>query len=227
MKLSEANPLVARTFAIFLLATCEAPVKPNRERIIKLLLDAKTRDLNNLKFQTAHIFYLYALTSQPYNINSLLNYSLINYFIFNNTIIGEKLFRRCLIQEPFNETLISLWEYINILYPIKIKLLYYPLSRIENNHNNIKKSINNKIFEENKQWVTWIKMKDIMKYEEIDVWFNPITNVKQIEQPNFPNEWKLRKARSLMKEKMKNIVIFYDPLTQTHFQYHELTDTYE
>lgn len=39
--LSEANPLVTRAFGLFVLATCEAPVGPNRARALKLMADAK------------------------------------------------------------------------------------------------------------------------------------------------------------------------------------------
>ena len=57
--LSEANPLVTRAFAFYMVGTCEAPIALNRERANTLLNDAKKKDDAHSKFQIAYYIYRY------------------------------------------------------------------------------------------------------------------------------------------------------------------------
>ena len=60
--LSEANPLVTRAFAFYMLGTCESPIALNRERANTLFDDAKRKDETHAKFQIAYYIYRYVFS---------------------------------------------------------------------------------------------------------------------------------------------------------------------
>ena len=79
----------------------ENPVVPNRQRCIQLFIDAKTKDMSNSKFATAYLFFKLAYILHPTHIPTLINISIVEYFIYNNIKLGEFLSLNEMIQECF------------------------------------------------------------------------------------------------------------------------------
>jgi hypothetical protein len=66
--LSEANPLVTRAYAFYMIGTCEAPIALNRERASTLFKDAARKDETNSRFDIAYYIYRYAVNIRTKNL---------------------------------------------------------------------------------------------------------------------------------------------------------------
>jgi hypothetical protein len=80
--LSEANPLVTRAYAFFMLSTAEAPIKLNRERVNILLTDASIKDPTNIKFAVAYFLYQFGAIAHPKDYRALINLAVVQVFIY-------------------------------------------------------------------------------------------------------------------------------------------------
>ena len=88
-------------------------------------------------------------------------------------------------------------------------------------NNTIKKDENNGA----PKFTDWAQLSQALK-TNYSIWYNPADGNQQIEEPNFLVEFEIRKRRSNYQESNGSLDLFYDPLTNSHFQYHPLTDTY-
>ena len=72
-----------------------------------------------------------------------------------------------------------------------------------------------------------------MEHDEFEVskivgpyWYNPATGEESVEEPDWPEQWSLRRNRSQWNKFEGGLHHYFDPLTSEYFVYHELSDTY-
>jgi len=231
--LSEANPLVTRAYAFFLMATCEPPIALNRERAQILLGDADRRDPEIAKFQLAYSMYQFAVLRQPYNPKTLINLALVQCVLYNKNFTGEKLLRRALAIAPFEGRVMEIWKFLKDRFPER-HIMYNPLSRIHKltkGGNNKKRIVHGRQAFDNNQWAGWCFIEDdiyqVSKiHKGLSYWYNPADGSECTEMPKFEEQWIIRKQRSYFQVEEYGLEQYYDPLTSDYFQYHPLTDTY-
>eukprot|EP01038_Epipyxis_sp_PR26KG_P005939 gene5939-8187_t len=235
VELSEANPLVTRSYAFFMLGTIESPMILNRERAQVLLSDAKRRDESMTSFETAYQIFRFGLLKQPNDTRALLNLALIQTLLYDENYNAEKLLRRALAIAPFDERVVEVWKYLKERFPER-QLMYNPMSRVSiiNSHKgNKKRVIHGRPVIEDSLWAGWVYcdmdefgVSKIFKKGEA-YWYNPADGTEQVNAPNFKEQWDVRRNRSQFMEEKHGLEHYYDPLTATHFQYHLLTDSYQ
>ena len=281
LELSGSSPLVCRAYAIHLISTCKAPIAVSRERALKQLTNSLRIDEHMQKFETALTLYEYACIRHPTDYRALLNLALVDILVYKNVHRGEKLLRRAIAANPFQERVLEIWTYLKDSFPDR-NLLHYPQSRIELITNKSvelggkRRELHGWIVTESPNWAGWCycseqdnphlnplkripqkgkaKVKTLENKQKKDdksaavnpkdgkftdwaqlsqalktnysIWYNPATGAQQTEEPSFAVEFEIRKRRSLYKESSSSFELYFDPLTNYHFQYHPLTDTY-
>jgi hypothetical protein len=233
LQLAENNALVTRTYAVYLICTCEAPRQVTRERAESMLKEAFRRDVAGARFQTSHDIFQFACLREPRNVQALLNLAVIECLVFQNMAKSEKLFRRALAIDPFNERVVELWFFLKDRFG-EIKNLFKPKSymdAISYKKGGKKKMIHGRPVYEDPIWAGWVFVEEDIyfmskKIFDTSYWYNPADHSEQEEMPNFKEEWKLRKKRSKFIELSNNLELYYDELTSSHFQYHPLTMTF-
>jgi tetratricopeptide (TPR) repeat protein len=236
MSLSDTNPLVLRSYAIFKICFLEAPVQPNYERALVLLKDAKVRDPQALQFMTAYeIVFKYGCYRNPNNCMSYLNLGLAAYYVLGDMKTAEKCCRRAVAMNPFDERVLFNWKMLRDKFPDKL-LAIQPRSRIEQNNTSVtnkKRIIDGKQYDENPAWAGWlffevppVENEDFIQQEE-SYWFNPATGEQRLKTPDWASEWYVRATRSRWDGSRDGLEHYFDPLTSSYFQYHALTDSYQ
>lgn len=233
VELSEANPLVTRAYAFYLMATCEAPIGLNRDRAQILLGDAQRRDPEIAKFQFAYSLYQFACLRQPNNPKTLVNLALVQCILYTKNFTGEKLLRRALALAPFEERVMEIWKFLKDRFPER-HIMYNPMSRIHKMQiaaNGKKRTIHGRQVVESNQWSGWCYVEDdiyqVSKiHKGIPYWYNPADGSETSDMPNFMEQWEIRKTRSFFQVEEYGLEQYYDPLTSDYFQYHPLTNTY-
>lgn len=237
VELSEANPLVTRAYAFYMIGTCEPPVKLNRDRFMILLRDAERKDPSHEKFTLAYYLFQFSCVKHPSDIRALINLALVQCLLFStNTLLvqnAEKLMRRALALSPFDERVLEIWNVLRDRFPER-QLLYSSPSRIHKVK--VAKDAKTRIVHgrpvvENPDWAGWVYVvKDPMnisrKYKNESYWYNPADGTEQPYPPEFRDEWVVRKNRSLLNEEEHGLQQYFDPLTSEYFQYHPLTDSF-
>ena len=61
---------------------------------------------------------------------------------------------------------------------------------------------------------------------DYSIWYNPADGTKQAQKPNFKTQFEIRKKRSLFEKSKGGLENYFDPLTNSHFQYHPISDSY-
>ena len=237
VELSEANPLVTRSYAFYLLGTCEAPLAINRDRAIVLLLDAKRKDPDHKKFTLAYNIFQFAVLRTPKDYRVLLNLGLIQCLLFDLNYNAEKLFRRALAYAPFEERTIELWKYVKDRFPER-HIVYNPLSRVHKakltkvSKDAKLRMIHGRPVMESGNWAGWVYVPEDPYNAAKTVpkgypyWYNPADGTESLDPPDFDEQWKIRKNRSHMEEDAHGLEQYFDPLTSEYFTYHPLTDTF-
>ena len=231
LDLSEASPLVTRSFAFYILCTCEPPLLLAREKALRWLADAKRRDENHDKFKMAYNVYRYALLHRPKDPQTLINLSLVEILVYNNKSKAEKMLRRAIAIAPFDPRVVEIWNYLKDQFPER-QLLYNAASAIEQvdtSKGGKKRVIHGRPCAENPSWAGWCYVtEDPYKMTKIlgPYWYNPVTGREKILKPDFQKEWNKRKLRSKFEGEKHGLEIYFDPLTSCHFQYHVMSDTY-
>lgn len=237
VELSEANPLVTRSYAFYLLGTCEAPIAINRDRAIVLLLDAKRKDPEHKKFTLACNVFQFAVLRTPKDYRALLNLALMQCLLFDLNYNAEKLFRRALAYAPFEERTIELWKYVKDRFPER-HIVYNPLSRVHKakltkvSKDAKLRTLHGRPVMENSSWAGWTYVpqdpygaaKTVPK--GYPYWYNPANGQESLDPPDFEEQWRIRKNRSHMEEDAHGLEQYFDPLTSEYFTYHPLTNTY-
>ena len=104
MNMTDTNPLVLRAYGVFLLAACDAPLLPNRERALAMIRDATARDKEHLQFKTCYdLGFKYGCYKNPFNALSYLYLGLAAMFVLEDTRVAEKAMRRAVMMAPFDE----------------------------------------------------------------------------------------------------------------------------
>jgi len=241
-ELSNSNPLVARANAIFLLAACEAPVGPNRERAMLLLKESEHRDPTAAKFHLATNMAKYALYRDPRNASCLLNLAVIEVLVNKNLKNSQRLFRRALAIAPFNEAVLENWKFLKDRFPEELPQNYLPESKLsmgDTSKGTKKRTIKGRVALEDPAWCGWVYVEvssDIYfmnskadQEATAAYWYHPSTGQSRHEDdpPIFPDEWAIRMQRSVFKEERFGLEHYYDPVTATYWQYHRMTETYQ
>lgn len=234
VELSESNPLVTKSYALFLVCTCESPIALNRDRAMILLGDSARKDPNNIIFNIALTVYQFAVIRQPTNVQALLNLAVAHILIYENNKLGERILRRALSISPFDERLLEVWKFLQPRFPEK-KILYNPASRVnqakKRSSSEKKRIIHGYPVLEDSQWAGWCYVEhdeyQVSKhFKNLPFWYNPADGTETLETPEFSLQWEIRKARSQFKLDELGLMTFYDPLTSQYFEYHPLSNTY-
>jgi tetratricopeptide (TPR) repeat protein len=194
LELSEANPLITRAFALFLISTCEAPILRVREKAEKWIVEAKRRDESNSKFDSALSIYQYALLRKPKDVRALTNLALAYILIYDENVKGEKLLRRALSISPFDERVVEIWKYVKDRFEER-QLVYNPQARIDKvntNKGGKKRTIHGRVATEDPAWAGWVYIEeDVHKVSKIigSYWYNPVDGEERVHQPEFKVEW--------------------------------------
>jgi len=233
VELSEANPLVTRAYALFMMGTCEAPILKNRERAQFLFADARRKDEYADKFKVAYYLFQFACLRYPTDFRTLVNLALVQCLIYGNNFNGEKLMRRALAIAPFEERVVELWNYLKDRFPER-HLVYNPNSRVHKI--DVSKDAKIRILhgrpvKENPKWAGWCYVeKDTYnvskKYKDEPYWYNPADGTELLNPPDLEEQWHIRRERSQFEGEMYGLENYFDPLTSEYFQYHPLTRTF-
>eukprot|EP00981_Chlorochromonas_danica_P016070 scaffold15490_cov308-Ochromonas_danica.AAC.1 len=241
VELSEANPLVTRSYAFFLIGTCPAPVGINRERAMVLLKDAERRDPGAPTFQLAYFLFQFACLRKPYDVRTLLNLAIVQCYLYPDRLsyVAEKLLRRALALAPFDERVMEIWKLLRDRFPER-QILYSSLMRraglpLDPNSEK-RKIIHGREVVESRAWAGWCFVEDDrlgaskrFALAKHPYWYNPATGEERDTNPDFKEEWAIRRARSILQESTGEYGLqsFYDPLTADYFEYFALTDSYQ
>lgn len=235
LTLADANPTTTRLYAIYLLATCEAPIGVTREQAETLLRDAWRRDNEGLKFKTAlTMFFKYGCYRQPRNCRTLLNLGLVEFHVYKNLRNAEICLRRALAMSPFDEYVMENWKKLRDNFP-ETKRVYRPRGRLDKMNAEAlgggkKTTIHGRPVIENLSWAGWVFVESdpLFKDDEGEYWYNPATGQQQKHMPeDWLKEWELRAWRSVYEGEKDGLEHYYDPITATYFQRHILTNTYQ
>lgn len=241
VELSEANPLVTRAYAFFLLGTCPAPLALNRERALVLLRDADRKDPEMGSFGGAYYIFQFACLRKPFDVRTLLNLALVQCYLYSDTksYVAEKLLRRALALAPFDERVMEIWKLLRDRFPER-QLLYSSMMRrtttVLDPKLEKRKMVHGRDVIENRLWAGWCYVeKDTFnvskKFAGIKrpYWYNPATGEEMDVNPDFNHEWEVRKARSILQESTGTFGLqaYYDPLTADYFECFTLTNTYQ
>ncbi len=232
MEMSDSNPLVTRAYAIYLLQTGEAPTVPNREKALRLVKDASRRDERHEKFDLAYeVIYRYGAMRKPRDYKKLLALGLADFYVNDDKQKAERMFRRAVAIAPFQEAVLNNWKALRDEFP-ENQATFAPKSRldlVDTNKGGKKKLVHGQLSHEDVSWAGWIYIEsdpdDLRSYS---YWYNPATRESTYDQPNFQEQWYIRRMRSRFEATTNEdgLEHYYDHLTQAYFQYHALTDTY-
>ena len=156
--LSEANPLVTRAFGLFVLGTCEAPVGPNRERALKLLSDAKRRDDLHHKFAMASLLYRFGNLCRPRDVKALCNRALVDCLLHGDHWNGERVMRRALSINPFEQRVLEIWNYLKDRF-VDVQREYQPVARVAGINTlkgGKKRMVHGRLATECPDWAGWV-----------------------------------------------------------------------
>ena len=230
--LAEANPLVTRAFGLFVLSTCEAPIKMNRDRALRLLSDAQRRDEEHRKFDMAYVLYKYANLRQPRNVFSLVNRALVDTHLYNKNWQAERFMRRALSISPFEPRVLETWGYLRERFPDR-QVLHNMPARIGglDTRKALEKPrvIHGRPAFESPAYAGWV----FVEHDEFEVskivgpyWYNPATGEESEKEPDWHEQWNVRRNRSQWNKYEGGLHHYFDALTSEYFVYHELSDTY-
>lgn len=63
-------------------------------------------------------------------------------------------------------------------------------------------------------------------HTDYSIWYNPADGTKRTQKPNFKTQFEIRKQRSFFEKSKGGLENYFDPLTNSHFQYHPISDSY-
>eukprot|EP00600_Ochromonadales_sp_CCMP1393_P011824 CAMPEP_0174996646 /NCGR_PEP_ID=MMETSP0005-20121125/514_1 /TAXON_ID=420556 /ORGANISM="Ochromonas sp., Strain CCMP1393" /LENGTH=275 /DNA_ID=CAMNT_0016251085 /DNA_START=242 /DNA_END=1069 /DNA_ORIENTATION=- len=232
VELSEANPLVTRAYAFFMLGTCEAPLKANRDRSKILFFDAERKDPMHDKFQVAYYMYQFGCIRHPRDHRALVNLALVQCLLYGNNHNAEKLLRRALAISPFEERVMEIWNYLKDRFPER-QVLYHPASSVNkvNTKEGQVRTVHGRPVKGNAQWAGWcfVEKDDYnisKKFKDESYWYNPADGQELKQAPDFAEQWIIRKNRSNYEGDFYGLEQYFDPLTSEYYQYHALTKTF-
>jgi hypothetical protein len=230
MELSDANPLVTRAYAIFLLGTCDPPLAFNRDKALRLFQDASRRDEKIEKFTLAYdVCYRFALLRKPRNYKLLLALGVAEFFVYEDKSKAERLLRRAVSIAPFEDRIIQNWKLFREEFPEQ-KFVHRPKADLQlmNTASGGKKQlVHGHLTQENSHWAGWTFVEsDPEDLRTYDYWYNPATGESTYDEPVWYDQWLERKLRSKYEREEDNLEYYFDPLTSSYFQYHVLTDTF-
>lgn len=232
VELSESNPLVTRAYGFYMMGTCEAPIKLNRERAMLLFNDARRKDEYHDKFKVAYYLYQFACLRYPTDCRTLVNLALVQCIIYGNNYSAEKLLRRALAIAPFEERVMEVWNYLKERFPER-NLVYNPNSRVHKV--DVKggkvRTVHGRPVKENKYWAGWCYVEkdtyNVSKtFKDEPYWYNPADGEEVLNPPDFAEQWIIRKNRSHFEGERYGLEHYYDPLTSEYFQYHAISKSF-
>ena len=156
--MSDTNPLTLRAYGIFLLSTCDSPIKVTREKALFMIRDGRVRDTEHLKFNTAFtLCFKYGCYRKPNDYRVYLNLGLAAFYIYEDLPLAEKAFRRAVAMAPFEERNLENWKLVREKFPEK-QNLFHPMSKIQlvnTNTGSQKKLIHGRWVREDPAWAGW------------------------------------------------------------------------
>jgi hypothetical protein len=277
-ELSAANPLVCRAVALFQISTLQAPMQVARERAMKEILSSKRKDESNAKFNTALSIYKYACLRRPDDFRPVLNLALVYLLIYEDLTQGERLLRRVVAMDPFEERVMEMWKLFRDHFTEGHSLhnLQSRVEMVESKRLGKKRTLHGRVVTEDPQWAGWVYVDAADNRQAIarsigaalgsstgmsgsgsvakraktpsastgggglggggkalvrgapteSYWYNPADGTETWEQPDFTSQWQVRMKRSAYQNAQGNLELYWDPLTNQHFNYHPVTGTF-
>ena len=181
---SPAHPVIARTYGIFILATCKPPRKKCFEIACRSFHEAEIVDPGHKMFQTAfENFFHWSVISNPTNPFAILNYALVFQCIYSDMEKTERLYRKALAEDPTNTCVQQNFElFEEERYPGGVYDSGAPSSSVLRRSENVN---DDKCLRQ--KWGEWIRKKDpfctkpVFQY----FWYNNLTKKAQYREPDW------------------------------------------
>ena len=222
VKLSPNHPLISRVYAIFLLASRQAPHNATFKTACQLLHDADIADRNQTMIRSAaEIYFRWAVLVDARNSLTLLNYALLHQCVYKNYDHAEKLYRAALALDPINELVVE--NYRLFCYE------RYPCGAYESSGPPYSVVARSNVVEERLDWAEWRKMIDpLCPRKGFEVfWYNRFTKETRFTTPDWKLNWENRLKRSKWIDgKTTAQSEFYDERTKSSFFYNTYTQEY-
>lgn len=212
-----------------------------------LLLDAQRKDPELNKFAVALAVFQLAVLRTPRDHRCLLNLGLVQCLLYGQNYVAEKLFRRALAYAPLDERTAELWKFVKDRFPERT-IAYNPLSRLRNKANGgtgagsgglRSVTVHGRAAQAHSQWAGWVYVaNDPLRLAKTvprgsPYWYNPADGRESLDEPRWEEQWRERRARSVVQEEdahaygqSQGLQQYFDPLTAEYFAYHPLSDTY-
>lgn len=219
---SSSHPVIARAYGIFILATCEAPIKSTFEKSCRFFKEAGAVDPSGTKFHSAtENFFYWSVVMHPNNPFALLNYALLHQCVLGEYYRAEKIYRRALAQDA-NENVVSNYNlFIDQRYPGG----YYANNSVPNVV--VRRS---EVKEERSEWGEWKTMIDpLCSKSSFDTfWLNSIDGASSFQEPDWEDVWRKRVERSkrLSNSNKSLWVEYYDERLKAKFVFNRTTNEY-
>ncbi len=222
LKLSPNHPLISRVYAIFLLASRQAPHNTTFQTACQLLHDADVADRNQTMIKSAsEIYFRWAVLADSKSSLTLLNYALLHQCVYKNYDHAEKLYRAALALDPNNELVVENYHQFSYeRYPGGAYESVGPPFSVVQRSNTV---------EERLDWAEWRKMIDpLCPRKGFEVfWFNRFTKMTKFTAPDWKLVWENRLRRSKWVDgKTTAQSEFYDEMTKTKFFYNTYTQEF-
>eukprot|EP00984_Skeletonema_dohrnii_P030542 scaffold22095_cov153-Skeletonema_dohrnii-CCMP3373.AAC.3 len=222
VKLSPNHPLISRVYAIFLLASRQAPHTTTFQTACQLLHDADVADRNQTMIKSAaEIYFRWAVLVDARNPLTLLNYALLHQCVYKNYDHAEKLYRAALALDQTNTLVVENYRlFSDERYPGGVYESCGPPFSVVQRSN---------VVEERLDWAEWRKMIDpLCPKKGFEVfWFNRFTKMTRFTEPDWELVWESRLKRSKWIDgKTTAQSEFYDERTKSSFFYNTYTQQY-
>ena len=181
---SPIHPVIARSYGLFILATCEAPRQQMFSKAVQLFRDGDVGDPDLSMFQKAkELFFHWAVILQPKNPIVLLNYALLQQWVLGKYNLAEKLYRRALSIDASNAWCLQNFETLRSIATLEV--LVKPEAR--------------PLLSLKPEWGEWQHLHDPLSPGPAFsyFWYNRLTKFAQFAEPDWNVVWRERMERNL------------------------------
>ena len=217
---SQSNPVLSRAYAIFMLASGEAPKKKTFEKAYDMCKSAKLSDPELEKFAAAQEnFFHWAVVVNPKNPVSMLNYAILHQLVLGEYDLAAKFYTRALALDPSDTRIIDNFEMLEMN-----RLPGGKYAGIGPSNTVLKRS---EVKEERGSWGEYQLMLDRKSPDPTfkTFWYNRLTRETFFKEPDWKEVSEVRAQRSdiTYDNTAEGIVDYWDPLLKMAFQYNKRT----
>lgn len=220
-EISAENPVLLRSYALFLLATCEPPRKVTFNRAYDMLRSAEVRDPTREKFKVAEdSLFLWSVISNPKNPKALLNYAILLQCIIQDFDQAEKFYRRALDVAPDDRMVVKNYE--------DFETQRLPGGRCAGGGPSLSAVKTSQVQDTRPEWGEWQRMYNTKAREEkfANFWYNTVTQATLWDQPVWTDVWEVRRARAEQTNDMGAWKELWDPTMEAAFYWNCQTNEF-